>query len=217
MFKFKSSAGLPRHSSAEAGQASRLLLVLAVVVLVAVIIVYLVMKMAEKPPAPPPPTGQEIILPVYEQVLGNIKFIYESALDKGNVLRASEIQNIQYISSTQKNLTTGEKFIKVTIGAQNTGTKNIEQNSWGMGNIIDSEGRNFEPLEGYTISPWLPNPDLCGTLLKPAFAPTPCTKIYEVSKASTGFKINIMTGKDNLANNFSSNKSESALIDLIVK
>jgi len=201
----------------ERGQASKLLLVLAVVVLVAVIIVYLVMRMAEKPPAPQPPTGSEIVLPVYEQTLGNIKFVFESALDRGNILRVSEIKNQQYISSTQKSLTTGEKFIQVTIGAQNTGIKNIEQNSWGMGNIVDSQGRNFEPLEGYSIAPWLPNPDLCGTLLKPAFDPTPCTKIYEVSKASSGFKINIITGKDNLSNNFSSNKRESSLIDLIVK
>ncbi len=201
----------------ESGQASKLLLVLAVVVLAAVIIVYLVMKIAEKPPAPPPTTGTEIILPIYEQTLGNIRFVFESSLDKGNTLKVSEIKNVQYISSSQKNLVTGEKFIQVTVGAQNIGTKNIEQNAWGMGNIVDSEGRNFEPLEGYSIAPWLPNPDLCGTLLKPAFDPTPCTKIYEVSKASTGFKIKVMTGKENSSNNFGSGKIESALIDLIVK
>jgi hypothetical protein len=61
------------------GQASRLLLVLAVVVLVAVIIVYLVMRMAEKPPAPKPVSGPQVELPVYDKVLGNIKFIFVSA------------------------------------------------------------------------------------------------------------------------------------------
>jgi hypothetical protein len=202
------------------GQASRLLLVLAVIVLVAVIIVYLVMKMAEKPPEPTVPTTPTIPLPVYEQTLGNIRFVFESAIDKGSVLKASDIKNSQYNSSYQKDLSvsnTGAKFIQVTIGAQNKGTENTEQNAWDIENIVDSQGRNFVPLEGYTVSPWLPNPDLCGTLLKPAFDPTPCVKIYEVSKESTGLKIRVETGKDNSANNLSSGKIDSFLIDLIVK
>jgi hypothetical protein len=111
----------------------------------------------------------------------------------------------------------GAKFIQVTIGAQNEGTANTEQNSWNIGNIVDSKGRNFVPLQGYTIQPWIPNPDLCGVLLKPAFDPTPCVKIYEVSKESSGLKIEVETGKDNTANNFSSGKIDSFLIDLIVK
>lgn len=201
----------------ESGQASKLLLVLAVTVLVAVIITFLIMKMAEKPPKPQTPATQTVPLPVYEQILGNIRFIFESSIDKGKVLKASDITNSQYASYSLKDLTTGEKFIRVTIGAQNKGMENIEQNAWNIENIVDSKGRNFVPLEGYTVNPWLPNPDLCGALLKPAFNPTPCTKIYEVSKESSGLKIRVETGKDNKANNLSSGKKDEFLIDLIVK
>lgn len=215
MFKFNKSS-----PAGQAGQASRLLLVLAVVVLVAVIIVYLVMKMATPAPKPVVPVTPTVPLPVYEQTLGNIRFVYLSALDKGNVLRASEITNTQYAYASQKDLpidNLGAKFIKVTIGAQNVGTQNTEQNAWDIENIVDSQGREFVPLQGYTVQPWFPFPDLCGVLLKPAFDPTPCTKIYEVSKQSSGLKIRVRTGKNNAANNLASGKIDSFLIDLIVK
>ncbi len=199
------------------GQASRLLLVMAIIILVAVAIVYLVMQMAEKPPAPKPIQGPVVVLPFYEKQLGDVRFVFESAIDRGNILRASEIRNSQYNSSYQKDYSTTEKFIQVTMGAQNEGTQNIELNSWDIQNIVDSQGRNFEPLDGYAITPWLPENNQCGALLKPAFDPTPCTKIYEVSKESTGLKIRVITGKDNTASNLSSDKTDSFLIDLIVK
>lgn len=204
----------------QAGQASRLLLVLAIIILVAVVIVFLVMKMATPPPKPPEQTGPVVPLPVYEKQLGDIRFVFESAIDKGNVLKTSEIINSQYNSSYQKDVSvsnTGAKFIKVTIGAQNKGTVNTEQNSWDIQNIVDSQNREFVPLDSYAISAWLPNPNLCGTLLKPAFDPTPCVKIYEVSKASTGLRIRVKTGINNSANNFSSGKVDTFLIDLIVR
>ena len=198
------------------GQISKLLLVLAIIVLVAVVIVYLVIRMAEKPPAPPTPPGPVVLQPVYEQTLGNIKFIFENAKDRGNILKYSEALNPTY-SSYQKDMTTTEKYIEVKVGAQNVGKENIAERSWDIENIVDSESREFVPLDQYTISAWLPMPNLCSTLLKPAFDPTPCVKIYEVSKKSTGLKIRVITGKDNNANNFSSKKLDSALIDLIVK
>lgn len=201
----------------ELGQVSRLLLVLAIIVLVAVIISFLIIKMAQKPPEPVSPTTPTIPLPVYDQTLGNIRFVFESAIDKGNTLRASEVTQKQYKTSLQKDFTTKEKFIQVTIGAQNVGLANTEQRAWDVRNIVDSKGRNFVPLEGYAIQPWLPNPSGCGSLLKPAFEPTSCTKIYEVSKESTGLKIEVVTGKNNKANNLSSGKFDSYLIDLIVK
>jgi len=197
------------------GQVSRLLLVLAIVVLVAVIITFLILKMAEKPPSPNTPTTHTIPLPVYEQKLGNIRFVYMSAIDKGNLLKASDIT--KKVSSTQKDYPTGEKFIQVTIGAQNIGKENIEKNAWDIENIVDSEGREFVPTEGSAIKPWLPDPDLCGALLKPNFDPIPCTKIYEVAKSSSGFKIRIETGIDNKPSNLSSHKIDSFLLDLIVK
>lgn len=201
----------------ERGQASRLLLVLAVVVLVAAIITYLIMKMAEKPPAPPIPEGNVVPMPVYEQTLGNIRFVFQSALDRDGVLKVSEIKNTQFSYQRDNLLVSnpGAKFIQVTVGAKNMGTENTVQNAWDIENIVDSEGRNFVPLENYAANAWLPNPNLCGVLLKPAFDPTPCTKIYEVSKESTGLKIRVQTGKDNSA--ISSGKVTSYLIDLIVK
>lgn len=199
----------------QSGQASKLLLVLAIVVLVAAILTFLIMRMAEPPVKPAPIEEPGVELPVYEKQLGNIRFKYISALDRGGVLRLSEVLNPQY--SSQKELTTGEKFIQVTIGAQNMGTFNTEPNAWGIENLVDSDNREFVPLEGYSVGPWLPKENFCGALLKPAFDPAPCTKIYEVSKNSTGFKIRIETGKDNSANNFSSGKIDSFLLDLIVK
>lgn len=200
------------------GQASRLLLLLAVIVLVAVLITYLVLKMAQKPQAPTAPTAPQVELPVYEKQLGNIRFIFKSAIDRGEVLKASEVINKQYSSSYQKSLeSSGGKFIQVTIGAQNKGTLNTEQRAWDIENIVDSKNREFVPLQDYSIAPWMPEENFCGALLKPEFDPMNCTKIYEVSKESTGLKIRVATGKDNSANNFSSDKIDSFLLDLIVK
>jgi hypothetical protein len=199
------------------GQVSKLLLVLAVIILVAVVIVFLVMKMATRPQKPTGPVTPAVPLPVYEKQMGDINFIFESALDRGKILRASEIKNPRYSSSYTQDRSTGERFVQVTIGAQNKGTVNIEPNAWTIENIIDSKNREFIPIDDYTVNPWLPDPDLCGALLKPAFDPTPCTKIYEVSKESTGLKIRVETGKDNMSNNLSSGRIDSFLLDLIVK
>jgi hypothetical protein len=205
----------------ESGQVARLLLVLAVIVFVAVIVVYLVINMAEKPAqpvAPPGPAGP--VLPVYEKQLGNIDFTFESALDRGQLLPASEIINTQFDSSNQKDLQIGNlgaKFIQVTVGAQNKGTQNTAVNAWTIENIVDSAGRNFVPLDNSSVSPWITKPNLCGALLTPAFDPSPCTKIYEVSKESTGLKIRIETGQNNSSLSASSGKADSFLLDLIVK
>lgn len=195
------------------GQVSRLLLVLAIVVLVAVIITFLILKMAEKPPAPAPKTATTIPLPVYEQTLGHIRFVFEGAIDEGTVLKVSDA--VQHHGSGQKDFSAaaGAKFIKVTVGAQNTGTGNTISNAWAMGNIVDSEGRNFIP-EQSAANLWLPNPDNCGQVLEPQFDPTPCTKIYEVSKQSSGLKVTVLTGKNNGPVN---NQASSYLLDLIVK
>jgi hypothetical protein len=202
------------NSFSQKGQVSRLLLVLAVVILVAVIIVYLVMRMAEKPAKPVPKPTPTTPQPVYEQTLENVRFVFESARDVGNVLSASAITNQSY--SYQKDIHTTERYVIVTIGAQNVGKENIPERSWDIQDIVDSVGREFVPLDSYTVAGWLPNPNLCQTLLKPAFDPTPCQKIYEVSKKSTGLKIKVATGKNNDENNFSSDKLDTALIDLIV-
>ena len=83
-----------------------------------------------------------------------------------------------------------------------------------MGNIVDSDGRNFTPLQ-YDADAWLPDPNLCGELLKPEFEPTPCVKIYEVSTVSKGLKIQV-TSLRKVGVEYPSDKKDTALIDLIV-
>jgi len=187
------------NSIKEKGQASRTLLIIAVIILVAVVISYLVIRVAESPPKNPtatPPISQ----PVYEQTLGDIRFIFQEARDFGDVLSGSQSRNPQW----QADLKTTERFIKVIVAAQNKGKENIKNGSWDIENIVDSEGRNFVPLSN--ASQWLPEKNLCGDLLKPEFDPIPCTKIYEVSKISTGLKIRIKN----------TTNSGNTLIDLIV-
>jgi hypothetical protein len=204
----------------QSGQTSRILLVLAAVILVAVIIVYLVMRMAT--PAPKPVTEEpginEVPLPVYETRLGDIRFVFMSAINRGSILSAAEVIDSKYYNKKDLPISNpGAKFIQVTVGAQNKGTENIPEKSWDIENVVDSEGRNFVPLDSNSTEQWVPINNSCQILLKPAFDPAPCTKIYEVSKQSTGLKIRVITGKDNNPNNFGSNKVDSFLIDLIVK
>ena len=99
-FKFNKSSG----------QASRLLLVLAIVILVAVIITFLVMRMAQQPPRPTQTSEPTPEQPIYETMLGDIRFVFQSSIDRGNVLSASKVTNSQYAYSTLKDLITTEKF-----------------------------------------------------------------------------------------------------------
>jgi hypothetical protein len=105
-------------------------------------------------------------------------------------------------------LSTTEKFIKVTVAAQNKGKVNLPQFSWDIGNLVDSDGRNFVPINEKAYY-FLPQPSLCGEVLKPEFEPTPCVKLYEVSKASTNLKI-MLTASG------TTSKKEAALIDIVV-
>jgi len=193
----------------ELGQVSKLLLVLAVIVLAAIVITYLVMRAATAPP-PPPVDNTTIPQPVYEQTLGDIKFIFMQARDLGSILKGSQSRNPNW----QKDLSTPERFIKITVGAQNKGLVNIKEQVWDIGNIVDSEGRNFTPLQ-YNIDSWLPDPNLCGVLLKPEFEPAQCIKIYEVSKVSKGLKIQVIANRK-VGNEYPSDKKDTALIDLVV-
>lgn len=196
----------------EAGQVSKLLLVLAIIVLVAVIIVFVVLKSTTTPPKPIIETviGPKI---TYEATLGNIKFTFQEARDMGKVLVGSKSR----FPDWQKDLVTTEKFILVKIGAQNKGKENIPERVWNIGNIVDSEGRNYVPIDN-AADPWRPDTNLCGALLKPEFAATPCVKIYEVSRISTGLKISVSAFKKENAINYSSSEKnqETAFIDLIV-
>ncbi|MGD0577202.1 MAG: hypothetical protein ABSA74_03955, partial [Candidatus Staskawiczbacteria bacterium] len=123
-------------------------------------------------------------------------------------------------SSNKKDLpidNPGAKFIEVTVGAQNKGTDKTGQSAWDLENIVDSQGRNFAPMPKYTVGPWTPAINLCGEILQPEFDPSPCTKIYEVSNESTGFKIRVETGKNNGTISSNAANNQTFLLDLIVK
>ncbi len=196
----------------ESGQASRMLLVLAIVVFVAGIIVFIILRAAQKPPAPSLPV-EEVPKAVYQVTLGDIKFTFQDAVDMGNILKGAKSRNPQY----QKDLTSTERFIAVTIGAQNQGKENVPERVWDLKNIIDSEGREFVPMDAYIVGSWLPDPNLCQDLLKPAFTPIPCAKVYEVSKLSKNLKIQV-TAQEKSGTGYSSapNSLMTGLIDLIV-
>lgn len=191
----------------ESGQVARTLLVLVIIVLIAIVIAYIIIRKGEEPLPPPPPPGNGIPQPVYEEVIGNIKFAFQDAIDKGKVLRGSQSRYPEW----QKDLKTKEKFIEVVVGAQNIGKENIVANMWDIGDIIDSEGRRFVPLVE-EVRNWLAEQDPCATLLKPGFSPTPCKKIYEVAEISKQLKIEVMV----FDKPYAQDKKEVKTIDLFV-
>ena len=164
------------------GQIAKVLLALAVVVLIAILIAYIVIKRAEKPPQALPEEPTEP-LPVYEATLGDIRFLFLEATDKGSILKGKDSNQPEW----QKDLQTTERFIELIVGAQNAGKENTLQKIWDVGEIIDSEGRKFIPA-GQEVANWLPQyqDNLCGGILRPSFDPSPCKKIYEVAKIPRG-------------------------------
>ncbi len=192
----------------QSGLASQTIIVLVVVLLIVGIGAYAITKFAtsKKASSVAPVTSLvEIPKPVYETQIGDIKFVLQSVKNMGNILTSKSSSNPGY----QSNLVTTEKFIKVTVSAQNKGKNNTTQSAWDLGKIIDSEARNFLPIT-YRADSWLPQPDLCGTLLKPEFEPTTCVRYYEVSKVSQGLKLEVMVQSED------SSKMQKKLIDLYI-
>ncbi len=192
--KFKMSSGL----------ASRTIIILAVVVLLMAGLVYGVTRYTfNKKSISTLPNTVEIPQPVYQASVGDIQFTFTNVKSFGKVLSGK----ISRFPNYQTDLVTTEKFLKVTVQAENTGKINTIQYAWDLGNIIDSDGRIFSPINDKAYS-WLPSPDLCGFVLKPGFAPTPCVKYYEVAKISTGLKLEVM------AQTPKSSKMQNTLLDL---
>lgn len=173
------------------GEIPKGVLILGAIIIIIVVIAIIfwgIRKTARTSPqleASPTPTP----MPVYEVVLGNVKFNFIETEDLGNVLKGKD----SIYPDWQKDLTTTERFIKVVIGATNIGKEYVKEYSWDVGEMIDKEGRKFYPVK--QARPWLPPDNQCGVLLKPAFVPRECTKIYEVSKLSSGFKIRVFLPK----------------------
>lgn len=195
-----------KNINKSSGQIAKALLALAIIILIALVIVYIVVKRAEKPPEPPPVDGDEP-KPVYEATLGDIRFLFLEATDKGNVLYGKDSNQPQW----QKDLETTERFIEVVIATQNVGKENTPDKMWDIGNIIDKDGRKFLP-SGQEVSNWLPQYDqnLCGSVLKPSFEPSPCKKIYEVAKISTGLKVEIFIYEKG----YSNKRAAEAILDI---
>lgn len=194
----------------QGGEISRIILILAGAILLVVVIAFIAVSVSrsrqEEEPVDDLPQVEEPPKPVYELTMRNISFTLESSRDLGGVLYGT----LSRYPTVQKDLVTTERFIEIVVGAQNKGTVNTSYYDWTVGNIVDSEGRSFVPLD-YRVAPWLPATDLCGVLLKPEFEPVPCVKIYEVSKASAGLKIEVkVTIKD-------SSRKETAFLDLDIK
>ncbi len=187
------------------GQASRTVIILAVIILIIAGIAYGITRFAISRKASSTAANNGPPQPVYDLSIGDIRFVFESAQDLGNVLYGSTSRFPNY----QPNLVTTEKFIKVIVRAQNTGNNDTQQYAWDLGNIIDSAGRNFLPLTDKAYS-WIPQPDLCDSVLHPEFEPTPCVRYYEVSKVSDGLKLQVTALKPN------SSRSQVDLLDLNV-
>jgi hypothetical protein len=138
--------------------------------------------------------------------MNDIKFIFLEAKDMGSILKRDQVIG-NY--KPDKNLTTTEKFIKITVAAQNKGKMNTKYNEWDIGNIVDSQGRNFIPAD-FSASPWLPQQNQCGAVLEPEFQPIPCVKMYKVSRESKDLKIQVLTTKEGQSG------KDVAYLDLIV-
>jgi len=135
--------------------------------------------------------GNEEPQPQYEVTVGNIKFIFKEAINEGKVLEKEDGNFPTW--QEPEDLETTEKFIKVTIGAQNVGKENIDGLYWEVMEILDEEGRVFEALNDRDVEAWTPEDNGCNTLLKPGFTPTDCVKIYEVANVSTQLKVKVVS------------------------
>lgn len=189
------------------GAVSSIILILGVALLVVIIVVFFVIKISASKNTVSPKTALTANTvavtppaPVYQIQLGDVDFTLKTAINLGSVLAAKDLRYGQ-------NLTTTEKFIEVVVGAQNKGRVNTDQFIWDVGNIVDSDGRQFVSINDRAYF-YLPQPNLCGASMKPAFAPISCIKMYEVSKQSAGLKVRVSV---------TSPKKQEAFLDLNVR
>lgn len=200
---------MPTKLQTSSGKVSTILLVLGAMLIVLIVGIFIFLRInalknsADSQNNSNDQTQNEPPKPVYETQIGDVRFVFLSAIDKGSVLQS---QNSGY----QQPLTTTERFIQVTVGAQNKGKVNLQQGSWDIGNIVDSEGRNFVSINNQAYF-YLPLSNACQNLLKPEFQPSPCIKLYEVSRESKGLKIQVMTSGPGVS------KGSEELLDLLIQ
>lgn len=191
-----------KNINKSSGQIAKTLLALAIIVLVALVVAYIVVNRTRPKPEPLPGPEPEV-LPVYETTVGNVRFLFLEATDKGSILLGKNSR-----SDYQNDMKSTERFIEVVVGAQNMGKENTPDMIWSLGDIVDNQGRSYIASID-EVRNWLPEKELCGSILKPSFEPTPCTKIYEVAKVAEGLKIEVLVFKKSY-----SQEKDTALIDI---
>ncbi len=192
----------------QSGLASRTIIILAVAVLIIGAAAYGITRLVAGRKLSFSKDSSTVVeppKPVYDVTVGETRFVFELAKNNGKILFGKSSNFPKY----QTDITTTEKFITVIVRAQNKGETDTARYNWDLGNIIDSSGRNFTPINEKAYS-WLPQPDLCGAVLKPEFDPVPCVRIYEVSSVSENLKLEVMALKAD------SSKMQKDLIDLKV-
>lgn len=170
------------------GMIAQIILALAIIVLIALGIAFFAMRNAKKTPVktsadmnvPPPP--------VYDLTVNDIRFLSVGAVEEGNTLLGSQSKNPR----RQGDLTTTERYIKVTIGAQNVGKTDTRKGDWDLGSVVDSEGRIYDSVDA---SNWITEQNSCGFILKPSFQPIFCIRYYEVARVARGLKLQVISGK----------------------
>jgi len=153
--------------------------------IVIIILIVMIISFVKKSPAPTSEEGPKSEEPTDEAVIGDVKFKLKEASDLGNILRVSESKNNQ----VQKDIVSTERFVKVTITAENVGKESVYLGTWDLKDLFDKEERRF--IFSQQTSPWIPEDSRCGDTLKPGFTPTSCTKIYEVANISSGLKVKV--------------------------
>lgn len=160
-----------------------LIIIIIVVVIVAVVVALVVGK------SPEPEVIEEPEL-VYEIDVGDVKFKLKEFRDRGSVLELSESK---MPDALREDLVTTGRFIEVTLGVGNVGTDNIKGGDWQIKELFDEDGKTFYSSKASDY--WTPEDNQCGTLLKPGFPLTPCTRIYDVAPNSTGLKVEVWSRK----------------------
>ncbi len=169
-------------------ESKSIVVVIAIVVIFVIIAVVAGIIIMKPEPEPVEPVEPE---PVYEVDVGGVRFRLEKARDLGDILRFLESKNPK---RTKEDLITTERFIEVTISAENIAKDNIASGTWKPGRLFDSKDRRF--YYSTKTDYWTPEENKCGEILKPKFAPIMCTKIYEVSKISTDLRIEVIVKKE---------------------
>jgi hypothetical protein len=165
------------------------LYILGGLVVFSIIFIIIISMVLIKPSSPPTSLEPKVKEPVYEITLGSINFHLEEAKDLGDILEISEIK--RQVSRPEA-VSTTEKYVEVTIKARNMGKETIKIGNWEIRELVDSQGRIFQYSR--ELLPWISIDNNCGAELKPGFAPSLCTAIYEVAKVATGLQVRVKSG-----------------------